>query len=231
MRLARSFTLRDLNPLLAERYVMLGGVSGLVGARVWFMFENWTYTRHDIVGAIFSSAGFTFYGGFIVASIVLILAARRDGIPLSTLCDTIGPCLALGYAIGRVGCQLSGDGDYGVATQSWWGMSYSTGVVPTPPGELVYPAPLFESVLALGVLAILTWVERSPQRLAQPFSRFGLYLILISVERFLVEFVRPNPSVWGGFSEAQMIAIALVIVGVVLLGRSQWRSDISSAAA
>ena len=165
-----------------------------------------------------ASAGFTFYGGFIVAAIVVYTLARRDGVPVARLCDALGPCLALGYAVGRLGCQLSGDGDYGIPTTSWWGMSYETGVVPTGPGVRVYPTPLFESAAALVVTWIVSAVEVS-NRLSAPLRRFGLYLSLMSVERFTLEFLRPNPEALWGLSEAQIIAVGLFVIGGLFLLR------------
>ncbi len=218
MRLAKSFRLYGIEPQLAERYVMAGGVSGLLGARLWFIAENWQHTSKDLLGALFASAGFTFYGGFIIAAITVISMARRDKTDVGRLLDSLGPCLALGYAVGRLGCQLSGDGDYGVPTAGFWGMSYLQGVVPTLPGELVYPTPLFESAASLVVLWVLTRVERSGSYLNLRFQRFGLYLFLISIERVSVEFLRNNPKVFAGLSEAQLIGLMLMLLGGALLG-------------
>ncbi len=216
MRLAKSFRRSGIDPQLAERYVMAAGVSGLLGARLWFIGENWEHAGRDLAGALFASAGFTFYGGFIIAAITVISLARRDRIDLGRLLDSLGPCLALGYAIGRLGCQLSGDGDYGIATQGFWGMSYLQGVVPTLPGELVYPTPLFESTASLVVLWVLSRVELS-SALPHRYQRFGLYLFLISIERVSVEFLRVNPTVLLGLSEAQIIGLLLMALGGVLL--------------
>lgn len=220
VRLTMSFKRYGISPSLAERYVTAAGVSGLLGARVWYIVENWSDVRHNLLSAIFSSAGFTFYGGFIIASIVVFLLARRDGTPIGRLCDSLGPCLALGYAVGRLGCQLSGDGDYGVPTTGFWGMSYSTGVVPTPPGVLVYPTPLFESTVSLCVLAVLSYIESSSSILSRPFQRFGFYLVLISIERLVVETLRINPVLALGLSEAQCIALALIAFGALLIARA-----------
>jgi len=221
LRLSYSFAHYGLDPRLAERYVTAGGFFGLLGARLWYMAENWTYVRTDILGALFSSAGFTFYGGFIIGAIVVIGLAIKDRTPVGTFCDALGPCLALGYAIGRLGCQLSGDGDYGIATTGFWGMSYATGVVPTPPGVLVYPTPLFESTLSLVVLMILLKVEASSTILVERFQRFGLYLVLISLERLFLEGFRINPVVAWGMSEAQIIALSLIALGGVLILRGR----------
>jgi phosphatidylglycerol:prolipoprotein diacylglycerol transferase len=219
VRLAISFKRYGLDARLAERYVTAGGISGLLGARLWYLGENWGEVRHDLLGALFSSAGFTFYGGFIIGSLVVLYLARRDGTDIGKFCDSLGPCLALGYAIGRLGCQLSGDGDYGIATNGFWGMSYSTGIMPTPPGVQVYPTPLFESSISLLVLWILSRVEVNPLTLPRRFQRFGLYLVLISVERLCVEGFRVNPVVAGGMSEAQIIALVLIALGSALMLR------------
>jgi len=219
VRLAISFKRYGLDARLAERYVTAAGVSGLLGARLWYLVENWGEVKHDLLGALFSSAGFTFYGGFIIGSLVVLYLARRDGTDIGKFCDSLGPCLSLGYAVGRLGCQLSGDGDYGVATTGLWGMSYSTGIVPTPPGVLVYPTPLFESTISLLVLWFLSRIEVSPTALTGRFQRFGLYLVLISLERLCVEGFRVNPIVAWGMSEAQIIALVLITLGCVLMLR------------
>lgn len=228
VRLAMSFKRYGLDARLAERYVTAAGVSGLLGARLWYLGENWGEVKHDLVGAIFSSAGFTFYGGFIIAAFVVLSLARRDGTDIGKFCDSLGPCLALGYAVGRLGCQLSGDGDYGIATTGFWGMSYATGIVPTPPGVLVYPTPLFESTISLFVLWILSRVEVTPTALAGRFQRFGLYLVLISFERLCVEGFRVNPVVAWGMSEAQIIALALITVGGALILRGARQKPLAS---
>jgi len=98
-------------------------------------------------------------------------------------------------------------------------MSYSTGIVPTPPGVLVYPTPLFESTISLLVLWILSRVEVAPSALSGRFQRFGLYLVLISLERLCVEGFRVNPVVAWGMSEAQIIALALITLGGLLMLR------------
>lgn len=221
IRLSYSFKRYGLNPALAERYVTAGGVAGLLGARLWYMVENWEMVALDPLAALISSAGFTFYGGFIIASVVIWVLAKRDGTPIAQLCDSLGPCLALGYAIGRLGCQLSGDGDYGVATTGFWGMSYATGVVPTPAGVLVYPTPLFESTIAIVVVFLLLKVEASRTWLVKNYQRFGLYLVLISFERLFVEIFRINPVVAWSLSEAQIIAVCLILLGLTLILRGR----------
>ena len=229
VRLAMSLARYGIDPRLAERYVTAAGISGLLGARVWFIAENWSYVKYDLWGAVFSSAGFTFYGGFLIATVVVYIMARRDGVPIARFCDALGPTLALGYAIGRLGCQLAGDGDYGSLTSGFWGMSYSTGVVPTGPGERAYPTPFFESLISLGMLWVLLAVERTENVLAKPLQRFGLYLTLLSIERIIIEIFRINPAVWGRLSEAQVIGIGLCMCGVCMIVAGQLRGARTAA--
>jgi phosphatidylglycerol:prolipoprotein diacylglycerol transferase len=216
--LAQSFRWNGILPGLAEKFVITGVISGLLGARVWYIVEDWSELEGQRLAALFASAGFTFYGGFIVATCVLVFLCKRHGVSFATFCDSVGPALALGYAIGRLGCQLSGDGDYGIATDSFWRMSYGGGVVPTPPGVEVYPTPFFESAICLLIVWILLKVERLP-RLQVRWARFGVYLILIALERFFVEFLRINERIVWGFSEAQVISVGLMVLGAAMLLR------------
>ena len=220
VRLGVSFERANVKPELADSIVFLGGISGILGARVWYVGTHYNELRGDLLGALLSSAGFVFYGGFIIGALVVITYARRVRLSVATLADSLGPSLALAYAIGRLGCQLSGDGDYGMATSSWIGMSYATGVVPTAPGVLVYPTPFFESCLALLILLPLSRAEISPAWQA-PGRRFGLYLVLMSLERFFVEFIRIEARVVPGLSQAQIVALVLIGLGGALMLRRQ----------
>lgn len=217
--LQRSFAVNSIDPKLAEKYVFTGGIVGLVGARIWYVFvEDFAALRANLFDALLSSAGFTFYGGFIIAAITLLVMSRIDRLPLSKFVDSFGPTLALGYAVGRLGCQLSGDGDYGIATDSIWGMSFAQGVIPTPPGVLVFPTPLYESLLSGFMMLWLISLE-TKARWQVPYSRFGAYLVLLGAERFVVEIIRVNPDVAGSFSQAQIVAIILIAIGLPLLLR------------
>ena len=214
--MAQSFQRNRINPALADRYALTAGFVGLAGARVWYILTFYDQVRGDLWGAVFSSAGFIFYGGFIFAAAAIILMARRDELKLSSVADSFGPALALAYAVGRVGCQLSGDGDYGIATSTFWGMSYETGVIPTPPGVKAFPAPLYESAASLLILYILLGIENRPDWQA-PWRRFGAYLSMIALERFMIEFIRINPKVLLIFSQAQLIAVGLMLIGLYLV--------------
>lgn len=210
--LAKTFQANGIDPSLGDKFAFTAGVSGLIGARIWFLAEHYNELAADFWSAAFSSAGFTFYGGFIIASLSVIFLCKQNKLSIAKVADCLGPALCLGYAVGRLGCQLSGDGDYGMQTTSFWGMSYATGVIPTDPGVLAYPTPFFESTIALVVMFILLKVDSSLKWQA-PFQRFGLYLILISTERFFIEFIRIERKFDSGYSEAQYIALILALIG------------------
>jgi phosphatidylglycerol:prolipoprotein diacylglycerol transferase len=126
--------------------------------------------------------------------------------------DLAAPAAALGYGIGRIGCFLSGDGCYGVATKLPWGMSFPNGIEPTL--VRVHPTPLYE--LAAGLLiAGWLWWRGGKQRSVGAIT--GEYLLLSGIARFLVEFIRRNPKVLWGLSNAQLASAATVLAGVVLI--------------
>lgn len=216
--LSRSFLRAGIKAQLGERYVLWGIITGLLGARTWYILNNWSTFLKDPFGELFSGAGFIFYGGFFTAATVLILLSRRDKIPLSTFLDSLGPTLAIGYGIGRLGCQLAGDGDYGIPTTSIFGMAYPEGVVPTPPGVTAFPTPIYESIMAFTIAAVLLRFETRGKLLNAPYARFGLYLVLISFERFIIEFFRRNPHLFGTmFSQAQFFSVVLIVVGGLMV--------------
>jgi len=218
-RLSESFSISGVDPKVAETFVFSGVLSGLIGARIWYLIEEYSIIKDDFWGAVFSGAGFTFYGGFVLAILVLILLCKFKKIPLHVFFDSVGPTLAIGYAIGRLGCQLSGDGDYGIVTNSFLGMSYSSGVVPTPPGVLVYPTPLFESFMAILIAVYLIKAEKLV-KWSTPYKRWGLYLCLVCAERFFIEFIRVKERYAFGLSEAHYFSILFFGLGLYLVLRS-----------
>jgi phosphatidylglycerol:prolipoprotein diacylglycerol transferase len=182
-------------------------VGGLVGARVDFIIENFDQVRDDLLGNLFSGSGLVWYGGAIGGAIGVFLWAWYRGYLGAALLDLTAPSLALGYAVGRIGCQLSGDGDYGKAWDGPWSMSYPDGTVPTT--DQVHPTPVYET-LTMGLVAYLLW--RLRDRLTGG-RLFALYLLLAGSERFLVEFVRRNEDVALGLTEAQLISVVMVLAG------------------
>jgi phosphatidylglycerol:prolipoprotein diacylglycerol transferase len=186
-------------------------VGGLLGARLDYLLQNWDKVSGDPVGNLFSGSGLVWYGGALGgAAGVLLWAARRHWVTLQLL-DTAAPALALGYAVGRVGCQVSGDGDYGVSSGLPWAMPYPHGTVRTT--HDVHPTPIYES-LAMGLVALLLWRLRDRFR---PGVLFGLYLVLSGGERLLVEFIRRNDDVVAGLTLPQLISLGLMAGGAALL--------------
>jgi phosphatidylglycerol:prolipoprotein diacylglycerol transferase len=152
--------------------------------------------------------------------------------------DMCAPALAIGQAIGRMGCQLAGDGDWGLPSTLPWAMSYPKAIVGWNsdsvlklddhyrlvsgffPGVRVHPAPIYETLLYLGVFAILWSMRKRPHPAG---SSIFWYMVLAGAARFIVEFVRINPRVFYGLSEAQLIAFAMVVLGAVALAVSAKR--------
>ena len=199
-------------------------VGGLVGARLNFLLDNWDDVSDDLLGNLFSGSGLVWYGGAIGGAIGVLLWARWRGMLNLTLLDVCAPALALGYAIGRIGCQLAGDGDYGQPWDGPWAMAYPDGTVPTT--EEVHPTPIYEA-LAMGAVAYLLWRLRAAFR---PGVLFALYLVLAGAERFLVEFVRRNEDVALGLTQAQLLSVAMILAGVAWLVGAR-RGGLRSSAA
>ena len=159
--------------------------------------------------------GFTYYGGLIGDVIAVALLARRYQVPMLTLCDTLSVGCTFGFGIGRIGCFLAGDGDYGIPTSLPWGMSFPHGLVPTT--QFVHPAPLYEFATS-ALIAIWLWRQGSPSR--QPRlpdgEIFALFLIWTGAARFLVEFIKLNPPVFHWLVNAQLVAVISIVAGTVL---------------
>jgi phosphatidylglycerol---prolipoprotein diacylglyceryl transferase len=139
---------------LAESFVAIPCLAGIVGAKLYHVFETPGDLVADPVGQLFSQYGFAWFGGLLGGFAAFIWLARRNKIPLLTIFDAGSPAAAMGYGIGRIGCLLSGDGDYGVPTSLPWGMSFPNGVVPTT--ARVHPTPIYE-FLAACVIAATLW--------------------------------------------------------------------------
>jgi phosphatidylglycerol:prolipoprotein diacylglycerol transferase len=211
------------NPEISSTIVFAGAVGGLLGARILFILEEWSSFIRYPLEFIFSGAGFTWYGGVIGGVLAATWVVRREGIPWFRAADICAPALAIAYGIGRIGCHISGDGDWGIETAVPWGVAYTNAIigwvhpltgVPYPPGVRVHPTPIYEFLQSLVIFAILWSIRKK----AYPAGTiFWLYLILSGVARFTVEFWRVNPPLALGLSEAQWFSLLLSIAGCVLL--------------
>ncbi len=191
--------------------IFAGLAGGLIGSRLAWIAQNWDEASDDLVGALFSGSGLVWYGGAIGGAIFVCVWAWRRGILGIDLLDLCAPALALGYAIGRIGCQISGDGDYGQPTDLPWGMPYPEGTVPTT--DDVHPTPIYET-FGQGMLAWGLWTMRDRVR---PGVVFAVYLLIGGLERFLVEFIRRNDPVAIGLTTAQFESALMMLAGAVWL--------------
>ncbi len=227
MLLTAEMKRRKLDPALGTMITMLALGGGVAGAKLFHVFENWKDFLAEPFGTVFSSGGLTWYGGLLVATGLIFLYLKRKKLSLLEVADMTAPGLALAYGIGRIGCHLAGDGDYGIPTDLPWAVSYEYGTVPTAytmdefgqriPTEWVHPTPVYELILAI---ALFSWLYRRRTKSLPVGIQFGYYLTLHSLSRFAVEFIRINPRLILGLSEAQIISIALILWGVFLVRRS-----------
>jgi phosphatidylglycerol---prolipoprotein diacylglyceryl transferase len=197
----------------AYEIVFAALIGGVVGARAYYVVQNYDKVKHDIVGSIFSGSGLVWYGGAIGGAITVIawmLWRRVFELRTFDMCVT---ALALGYGIGRIGCQVSGDGDYGIRSSLPWAMGYPHGTVPTPTGVRVQPTPIYETVV-MCLLAYFLWQLRDRVR---PGVVVALYLVGSGLERFLVEFIRRNSEVYAGLTAPQLESAVAIVVGLAWL--------------
>jgi phosphatidylglycerol:prolipoprotein diacylglycerol transferase len=187
-------------------------IGGIVGSRVYFVIQNYDSVKHDLLGTLFSGSGLVWYGGVIGGALAVVLWAWLRKFFGLALLDVAAPALALGYAIGRCGCQLSGDGDYGKAWNGPWAMAYPDGTVPTD--RTVHPTPIYET-LAMGLGAWFLWQLRDRVRTG---VLFAIYLLYAGAERFLVEFLRRNSEVALGLTAAQWESFGMMVAGAVWIG-------------
>jgi phosphatidylglycerol:prolipoprotein diacylglycerol transferase len=229
--LTAEFKRRKLDPDVAGTVTFLALVLGVAGSKLFHLLENFSAFLSDPIGMAFSPGGLTFHGGLLAAIAGIAYYVRKKGIPFLVVADATSPGLILAYGIGRVGCHLAGDGDYGFPTNLPWGTDYSAGTYPpsaafrnfpevtglfpdgvVPDTILCHPTPVYEFIAA----ALIAWyLWRLRTRFSVPGMLFSLYLVLSGLERFLVEFLRLNPRLLLGLSQAQLISLGLVVAGII----------------
>lgn len=207
---------KDVN--LASTLVLWAAVGGLIGARLLFIAEQWQVFLTNPWPFLYSGSGFTWYGGLIGGIVAVTWCIQRNGLPWLEVMDAVAPAIALGHGIGRIGCHLAGDGDWGPPTTLPWGVAYTRAVVgwDFPPDVRVHPTPLYEMIAYLLIFAILWSRRAAPHR---PGALFWGYLLLAGMARFLLEFVRINPPLVLGLSQAQVVSLLLAAIGAFMLIR------------
>jgi len=211
---------QGINPEHAWNLGILVVLCGIIGAKILYIVNDWnSYTAHP--GEIFSfatlQAGGVFSGGLIGAFAMAAWYVRKHHMPALRTCDAFAPGLALGHALGRVGCFAAGC-CYGKPTTHFWGVTFKNPLaqawVGTPLGIPLEPTQLFESAVELANFFILMWILKRKKFDGQVF---GAYLFLYGVARYFLEFIRDDPgrgSVFGGaMTGTQLISIGLVLSG------------------
>jgi len=224
----------------AEVLIAIPGLAGIVGGKLHHVLEDPRFLlAHP--GELISQYGLAWFGGLAAGAAAFIWVARGRKIPLLQVVDAGSVAAALGYGIGRIGCLLSGDGDYGIPTSLPWGMSFPHGLVPTtqtcvawgwPANCRVQPTPIYEFAVAC-IVAWALWKIGGRQIRSQTLPRvtqngrltqmsppegsvFAAYLVLTGVARFLVEFIRINPRSFFGLTNAQVASLVSIVAGVAL---------------
>lgn len=206
----------------ASMLIIAAGLGGIVGAKVYFaiLYHDWRL--------LLDRAGLVWYGGFVVGALAVLWVIRSRRLSAWGVVDATAPGLALGYAVGRIGCFLVGD-DYGLPTDSWLGVKFPVGPSPSTaetlrtqfgvklpdsmPGNTllaVYPTQLFETAVALAIWGLGIWMVR---RAPREGSVACTILALLALERFLVEFLRAKDDrLLGEFTLAQAISLAVILL-------------------
>ncbi|MGN6183393.1 MAG: prolipoprotein diacylglyceryl transferase [Thermoanaerobaculia bacterium] len=233
--LAKQFKHYRLGEELASSMVVYAAIGGIVGAKVYYaiLFKDWHL--------LFDRAGLVWYGGLIGGFLACSFLIWRHKVDYLTAADATAPALSIGYALGRIGCFLVGD-DYGRPTDAWYGVAFPKGAPPTTADSLrdfgvnvdpsipgyqvlkVHPTQLYETTAALIMFGVLMWLNRKPHGRG---LAWGLFLIMLGIERFLVEIVRAKDDrFFGGFTVAQVISVILVVAGMVFVVRAKEAREI-----
>ncbi len=230
-------------PADAEAIIGITGLAGLAGSRLYHLLESPAEFFADPWPQLFSTMGFAFVGAIIGGFIALVLLAKRFKMSPLLMLDAASPAAAMGYGIGRIGCLLSGDGDYGIATNLPWGMAFN----PLQPGSRilrfiqvdhgalnpsygrdvrglpldaivrVHPTPIYEFLVAILIFWILWRLGARGVKNHTPNGIiFAAYLVLTGIARFLVEIIRINPRSFYGLTNAQAASVVSIIAGVAL---------------
>lgn len=221
--------------------VFIAVVFGIIGAKIFHQLENFNDFLADPVGSLLSFSGLTFYGGLIIAAFAVAYFGEKNGIPWKHMADSIAPSLIISYGIGRIGCQVSGDGDWGIVNTApqpeWlsflpdWTWSYTyphnilnrgfhidgcSGSHCFELAQSVFPTPIYETSMALLIFAFLWYMRK---RISVPGVLFAIYLMLNGVERFFIEKIRVNnlmDFIGMRITQAELISTLIFLTGLVM---------------
>jgi phosphatidylglycerol:prolipoprotein diacylglycerol transferase len=196
---------------IADKVILAVVVAGLLGSKLYHDLQSPSRVLAD-PRILISATGFAWAGGLLAGIASLFLLARHLSLNPLLLMDIAAPSAAIGYAVGRMGCLLAGDGDYGLPTSLPWGMSFPHGLVPTY--QRVHPTPIYEAIVA-GMICWYLWRRARSDKPAG--SIVARYMILSGAARFLVEYIRINPRSLVGLTNAQAISALCAVAGITLL--------------
>ena len=205
----REFKINGLDPDIAYKLLIAIIPSAIIGAKLFHIFDNFGEFLLAPGDMILSGAGLSVYGGFLLSFIVAIIIIKKEKQDILKIFDIAAPSMALGYGIGRLGCHVSGDGCYGITSDSIFAVAYPGGIVPV--SATVYPTPLFESTLSFIFFFILLQLRTKELKTG---TIFFIYLTLNGAARFMIEFIRLNPATGFGLTQAQLVAILFIITGI-----------------
>tara|TARA_B100001142_G_scaffold313968_1_gene350985 strand:- start:203 stop:1348 length:1146 start_codon:yes stop_codon:yes gene_type:complete len=224
---------------LTSNMILIAAISGIIGAKIFHNLENIGDFLADPIGQIISFSGLTFYGGLITGAIAVIWYTRKYKINTLHLIDSFAPALILAYGVGRIGCQLSGDGDWGIANLSpkpesiaflpdWmWSFTFPHNVINAgipiegctgrfcmELANPVWPTAFYEVIMSL---LIFTFLWKIRKKITTPGMLFCIYLVFNGLERFSIEKIRINTEydILGGVTQAEIISFCLIICGVL----------------
>lgn len=213
----------------ASELTLIAMIMGVVGSKLFYLFEDWHNFTAEPFKVLFSPGGLTYYGGFILATAGIAYYVKKKKLGFLYVADIMSPSLAIAYGIGRIGCHLAGDGDYGIPTDLPWAVNYEKGIVPpsvmfrgsdiaakfpngiVPDNTPLHPTPMYEFIIAVIIFSVL-WKMRKQNKISGRL--FFTYLVLSAVARFSVEYLRLNPEFLLGLTQAQFISVVLFFVGL-----------------
>jgi len=225
----RTKTVKESPSAIMWNVMLLAAVFGVIGSKLFHIIDYWERFVLDPAGMLFSTGGLTIYGGIIVAGLAIWVYARKKDVHFGALTDAIAPGLMLAYGIGRIGCYLAGDGDWGKCSDLadkpaflpdfLWSETFPRNILNRDlvaecgaGFDGVYPTMLYEFAMA-AVLAGILWTLRKHHH--QFGWLFSLYLVFNGIERFLIEQIRVNPELsWIGLTQAMLIALLFVAAGI-----------------
>ncbi len=244
--LSLEFKRKGIDPNLASNITIIALIFGIAGAKLLYLIENWSSFVRAPIDMTFSAGGLTWHGGFILGMTAVILYVRSKKISMLKVIDGLGVALLLAYGVARLGCHFSGDGDYGFPTDLPWGTNYEKGTYPpsrafaifpevtskfpngiVPDNTPCHPTPVYE--MLLGVAGFLLMWNYFRKKNYPDGKLFAIYLVMSSVFRFGIELLRLNPRFMFGLSEAQLISVVLLIVGVVWILKLNNKTSASTA--